>query len=237
MPDRLRRSVLAAYRRLGAGPVAVRSSLVGEDSGAASFAGQLDTVLGVDGEPALIDAVRRVLASAYRRPSLGLHEENPRLHPAVIPPVRPFARRRRPVHGPLRGFGRRLQRQPPHRPERCRRRGRRRPGRRPRPGPRPAGPLSSRCARRPRRGRSRAPVRPASRRGGRPRPGEARPGHRRDVRFPRTSSGLGTQTASGSSNPGRSHRSRGAAFTRAGSSPRWPRGSSGRSSGPRNTAA
>ena len=40
---------------------------------------------------------------------------------------------------------------------------------------------------------------------------------------PRTSSGPGTRTASGSSNPGRSHRSRGAASTRAGSSPRWPR--------------
>lgn len=65
MPDRLRRSVLGAYRRLGAGPVAVRSSLVGEDSGAASFAGQLDTVLGVDGESAIFDAVRRVLASAF----------------------------------------------------------------------------------------------------------------------------------------------------------------------------
>ena len=65
VPDRLRRSVLGAYRRLGAGPVAVRSSLVGEDSGTASFAGQLDTVLGVDGESALLDAVRRVLASAF----------------------------------------------------------------------------------------------------------------------------------------------------------------------------
>jgi pyruvate,water dikinase len=65
MPDRVRRSVLGAYRRLGAGPVAVRSSLVGEDSGAASFAGQLDTVLGVEGESALLDAVRRVLASAF----------------------------------------------------------------------------------------------------------------------------------------------------------------------------
>jgi len=65
VPERVRRPVLSAYRRLGSGPVAVRSSLVGEDSGAASFAGQLETVLGVEGEAALFDAVRRVLASAF----------------------------------------------------------------------------------------------------------------------------------------------------------------------------
>lgn len=65
MPAPLRRAVLVAYRRLGAGPVAVRSSMVGEDSKAGSLAGQLDTVLGVDGEETLLDAVRRVLASAF----------------------------------------------------------------------------------------------------------------------------------------------------------------------------
>lgn len=65
VPDRLRRSVLAARRRLGPGPVAVRSSMVGEDAVAASFAGQLESVLSVSGDDALIDAVRRVLASAF----------------------------------------------------------------------------------------------------------------------------------------------------------------------------
>ncbi len=64
-PDRLRRAIVRARSRLGPGPVAVRSSLVGEDSGAASFAGQLDTVLGVEGDDALLEAVRRVLASAF----------------------------------------------------------------------------------------------------------------------------------------------------------------------------
>lgn len=64
MPAPLRRAVLSAYRRLG-GPVAVRSSMVGEDSQSGSFAGQLDTVLNVEGEDALLDAVRRVLASAF----------------------------------------------------------------------------------------------------------------------------------------------------------------------------
>jgi phosphohistidine swiveling domain-containing protein len=64
-PVRLRREVLDAYRRLGAGPVAVRSSMVGEDAAVASFAGQLETVLDVSGEDALLDAVRRVLASVF----------------------------------------------------------------------------------------------------------------------------------------------------------------------------
>jgi phosphohistidine swiveling domain-containing protein len=65
IPDAVRRSIFRARRRLGPGPVAVRSSLVGEDSGAASFAGQLETVLDVEGDDALLEAVRRVLASAF----------------------------------------------------------------------------------------------------------------------------------------------------------------------------
>jgi len=65
IPEKLRRSVLDAYHRLGAGPVAVRSSLVGEDAVAASFAGQLESALDVAGDAALLDAVRRVLASAF----------------------------------------------------------------------------------------------------------------------------------------------------------------------------
>lgn len=46
------------------GPVAVRSSAVGEDSGDASFAGAHLTVLGLVGGDAVADAVRRVSASA-----------------------------------------------------------------------------------------------------------------------------------------------------------------------------
>jgi pyruvate,water dikinase len=46
-------------------PVAVRSSAVGEDSAAASFAGAHATVLGVCTPEAVADAVRRVRASAH----------------------------------------------------------------------------------------------------------------------------------------------------------------------------
>jgi phosphohistidine swiveling domain-containing protein len=53
------REIEAAYQRLGAGLVAIRSSATGEDSDAASFAGLQETILGVEGPTAVIDAVER----------------------------------------------------------------------------------------------------------------------------------------------------------------------------------
>ncbi|MEU6700621.1 PEP/pyruvate-binding domain-containing protein [Pseudonocardia sp. NPDC046786] len=74
VPDGLADAITDAYRRLGAGPVAVRSSATAEDLPGAAFAGQQDTLLGVVGEQALLDAVRRCWGSlwtdraiAYRR--------------------------------------------------------------------------------------------------------------------------------------------------------------------------
>lgn len=52
-------ALVAAYERLGGGPVAVRSSATAEDLPDASFAGQQDTYLGIHGADALVDAVRR----------------------------------------------------------------------------------------------------------------------------------------------------------------------------------
>jgi pyruvate,water dikinase len=57
-------AVLAAQRALGDVPLAVRSSAILEDLADASFAGQYDTVLDVRGADALLDAIRRVRASA-----------------------------------------------------------------------------------------------------------------------------------------------------------------------------
>src|SRR3954451_12053010 len=42
--------IVAAYRALGAGQVAVRSSATAEDGAVTSFAGQQDTILGVQGD-------------------------------------------------------------------------------------------------------------------------------------------------------------------------------------------
>lgn len=55
--------LLRAYRELGAGRVAVRSSATAEDSPEASFAGQQETYLNVEGEEALVAAVKACRAS------------------------------------------------------------------------------------------------------------------------------------------------------------------------------
>ncbi|WP_433501880.1 PEP/pyruvate-binding domain-containing protein [Pseudonocardia halophobica] len=55
----------AAIRALADGPVAVRSSATAEDLPDASFAGQQDTFLDVEGPDAVLDAVRRCWASLW----------------------------------------------------------------------------------------------------------------------------------------------------------------------------
>ncbi len=63
--DALRAAVAAAYVALGGGPVAVRSSATAEDGSDASFAGQQETVLGVEGVDALITSIQRCWQSLY----------------------------------------------------------------------------------------------------------------------------------------------------------------------------
>ncbi|HEX7043077.1 MAG TPA: phosphoenolpyruvate synthase [Burkholderiales bacterium] len=70
LPDALERAIADAYhaleRRAGADfAVAVRSSATAEDLPEASFAGQQETYLNVQGLPAVLAAVRRVYASLY----------------------------------------------------------------------------------------------------------------------------------------------------------------------------
>ncbi|MEV6275152.1 PEP/pyruvate-binding domain-containing protein [Nocardia sp. NPDC051832] len=87
IPDDIRAELDARVAEFGAATLAVRSSARGEDSGADSFAGQLDTVLGV--KPSHIGAaVLTCLASAYSERALfyrarrGL--DNAVAEPAVI---------------------------------------------------------------------------------------------------------------------------------------------------------
>ena len=65
MPDALARAIADAYRRLGGGPVAVRSSATAEDTAEASFAGQQATFLNVEGEEAVVRAVQECWASLF----------------------------------------------------------------------------------------------------------------------------------------------------------------------------
>src|SRR5437867_9925209 len=65
MPDAQHEEIVAAYRGLGAGPVAVRSSAEEEDSETHSYAGQFDTVLDIVGEAHVIEAVNACRASAW----------------------------------------------------------------------------------------------------------------------------------------------------------------------------
>ncbi len=65
IPERVAVALASALAGLGDGPVAVRSSAVGEDLDNASFAGVYDTVLGIRGLETVAQAVQRCWASAF----------------------------------------------------------------------------------------------------------------------------------------------------------------------------
>lgn len=65
LPEFVGAAVADALAELANGPVAVRSSAVAEDAGVASWAGQFETVLEVEGLTEVLDAIRTVLASAH----------------------------------------------------------------------------------------------------------------------------------------------------------------------------
>ncbi|RFU19101.1 PEP/pyruvate-binding domain-containing protein [Geodermatophilus marinus] len=69
-----RAEVLAAYDRLGAGPVAVRSSATAEDLPDASFAGQQDTYLSVTGAERLLEAIRACWDSLHTERAVAYRE-------------------------------------------------------------------------------------------------------------------------------------------------------------------
>jgi pyruvate, water dikinase len=90
MSGTVREAIVAAYEALGDDPpVAVRSSAIGEDSAAATFAGQHETYLWVRGADAVCEAVRDCWASLHGeratsyRERLGPTGEEPAMGVAV----------------------------------------------------------------------------------------------------------------------------------------------------------
>ncbi|WP_406067885.1 PEP/pyruvate-binding domain-containing protein [Micromonospora sp. NBC_01638] len=75
--------VVAAYERLGAGPVAVRSSATAEDLPDASFAGQQDTVLDVTGTTELIAAIEKCWDSLHTDRAIAYRDARQIDHQAV----------------------------------------------------------------------------------------------------------------------------------------------------------
>ncbi|MGQ9572153.1 MAG: phosphoenolpyruvate synthase [Dehalococcoidia bacterium] len=65
VPQQIAAEIKKAYREMGDGPVAVRSSATAEDLSEASFAGQQATFLNVVGEDELVEAVRACWASLF----------------------------------------------------------------------------------------------------------------------------------------------------------------------------
>ena len=75
LPAAIRSSILAAYRRLGGGAVAVRSSATGEDAAGTSFAGMHESFVGVEGDDALIGRVVDCWASLFGARALAYRAE------------------------------------------------------------------------------------------------------------------------------------------------------------------
>ena len=70
VPKAVVNAATKAYAGLGGGKVAVRSSATAEDLPGASFAGQQDTFLDIEGDEALLDAIRRCWASLWNERAL-----------------------------------------------------------------------------------------------------------------------------------------------------------------------
>ena len=76
MPPGIAEDIREAYRQLGEGPVAVRSSATAEDMAEASFAGQQSTFLNVVGEDNVVKAVQACWASLFEARAIFYRYEN-----------------------------------------------------------------------------------------------------------------------------------------------------------------
>ncbi|MGD9397431.1 MAG: PEP/pyruvate-binding domain-containing protein, partial [Candidatus Thorarchaeota archaeon] len=76
LSQELTESIIDAYMKLGVGKVAVRSSATAEDLPEASFAGQYETSLNIEGKEGLLKHVKRCLASMWTDRAVAYREEN-----------------------------------------------------------------------------------------------------------------------------------------------------------------
>jgi phosphohistidine swiveling domain-containing protein len=83
IPGEIEQAIVAAYRQLGSGAVAVRSSATAEDLPDAAFAGQQDSFLGIVTEPALLQAVRLCWASLWSDRAIVYREKHGYSHADV----------------------------------------------------------------------------------------------------------------------------------------------------------
>jgi len=83
IPDSVAKAIIEGYKKMGKGLVAVRSSATAEDLPGASFAGQQETFLNVEGEANLIDYVRQCWASLFTARAIFYRVENKFPHEKV----------------------------------------------------------------------------------------------------------------------------------------------------------
>lgn len=76
LPSEITKSVIDAYIKLGSGLVAVRSSATAEDMPEASFAGQYETSLNIEGKDSLLKHVKHCFASMWTDRAFAYREEN-----------------------------------------------------------------------------------------------------------------------------------------------------------------
>lgn len=76
VPDDTARQIVDAYHKMGSGAVAVRSSATAEDLPTASFAGQQSTFLNVEGDAAVVEAVKACWASLFEARAIFYRVEN-----------------------------------------------------------------------------------------------------------------------------------------------------------------
>ena len=83
LSDTLIEEIRKEYRNIGSPPVAIRSSATAEDLPDASFAGQYDTSLNIEGEEDVLEHILRCFSSMWTSRAIAYREENDIPHEQV----------------------------------------------------------------------------------------------------------------------------------------------------------